>query len=112
MGLPVPPVQGAKKMASLRSQLIRMVEAAGGVYVRTNRHHVLRLPNGKMIAVASSPSEPKESAQQLQDRLEATTTMMWLSNASSGGLDRMGIGDLIILDYLSASPTLPENTQS
>ena len=57
-------------MASLRTQLIRMVEAAGGVYVRTNRHRVFRLPNGEMIAVASSPSDSKRALNNLKTDLK------------------------------------------
>ena len=69
-------------MASLRTQLIRIVEAANGVYVRTNKHHVFRLPNGKMIAVASSPGDSGRALNHFKTRLEATTTMMGHSNAA------------------------------
>lgn len=39
---------------------------AGAVYVRTGRHHIYRLPNGRNVVLSISPSDNYAIAQQLR----------------------------------------------
>lgn len=58
------PARVSNQVATPKPQrhITKLLEEVGATYVRTTKHHIYRLPNGKTFAVANSPSDHRHMA--------------------------------------------------
>lgn len=58
------PASSTKRTAEgsvMKNELVRIIEKNGGVLVRSKRHNVFKMPDGKIVVVSQSPSDKRAS---------------------------------------------------
>ena len=48
-------------MRGIDRVVVEALQQAGAVYVRSNKHHIFRLPNGRAIVVAATPGDHRSN---------------------------------------------------
>lgn len=51
----------------LDTELVRALREAGAVFLRTGKHHVYRLPNGRNVIISRSPSDRHATSMAIRD---------------------------------------------